>query len=178
MSELNVRVVRLEPIRVASFRVVSKTPERDAWEKLQAWASKKNILDDPTHPVFGFNNPNPSPGSEEYGYEFWIGVDRDSISESEVEMKDFAGGLYAVTTCRLVGDPEGSVPLIWKRLWEWAQSHNKYRWRRTHELEQCVNPHAVESDLTLDLFLPIEDRTSSPTNEEANTQIISRKTTR
>ncbi len=176
MSELSVRVVKLEPMRVASACVVSKTPERDAWEKLHEWASNKDILDDPAHPVFGFNNPNPSSGSEEYGYEFWIGVDRDCTSEGEVEMKDFAGGLYAVTTCRLVGDPGGSVPSIWKRLWEWAQSHSKYQWRRTHELEQCINPHAAETDLMLDLFLPIEERTSSATDETMDTQMNLRET--
>ena len=31
MSDLEVRIVKLDPMRVASVRVVSETPEVDAW---------------------------------------------------------------------------------------------------------------------------------------------------
>ncbi len=159
MSDLIVRVVRLEPMRVACARAVSASPERDAWEKLLTWAEPRGLLQDPArYPVFGFNNPNPSPGREEYGYEFWIGVKPGAEAEGGVEVRDFPGGLYAVTTCRLVGDPAGSVPAVWRSLWDWAQSHERYRWRNTHELEQCRNPQADEKDLELDLYLPIEER--------------------
>jgi DNA gyrase inhibitor GyrI len=161
MIGLNVRVVRLEPMRVASARVISRTPEQDAWEKLQTWASRKGLLNDATHPVFGFNNPNPSPGQEEYGYEFWINIDPESEGEGEIEVKNFEGGLYAITTCRLQRDPAGSVPQVWKKLWDWAQSNDKYRWRKTHELERCLNPQAAGEDLLLELFLPIEERAGS-----------------
>ena len=159
MSDLTVRIVRLEPMRVACIRVVSVSPERDAWEKLRAWVAPKGLLDNPAeHPVFGFNNPNPSTERQEYGYEFWIGVGPDVSGEGEIEVKEFAGGLFASTTCRLVGDSAGSVPEIWRKLWEWVQVNGGYRWRKAHELEQCRNPQAAEADIELDLHLPIEKR--------------------
>ena len=64
MSELDVRIVKLEPMRVASAHALGESPEHDAIEKLIAWAKPKGLLEDPEkHRVFGFNNPDPSPGS-------------------------------------------------------------------------------------------------------------------
>jgi DNA gyrase inhibitor GyrI len=156
MSAFDVRVVRLEPMRVAVARAHSETPERDAWETMRAWAEPRGLLRDVgEHPVFGFNNPNPSPGRKGYGYEFWVRVEPDLESEGDIEVKDFPGGLYAVTTCKLHGDPGGSVPDMWMKLWEWVQS-SKYKWRGTHELEKLRDPQASERDMVLDLCLPIE----------------------
>lgn len=157
-SDLVVRILRLEPMRVASVRAISETPERDGWAKMRAWAEPKGLLNNPEkHPVFGFNNPNPSPGRKEYGYEIWIRVDPDTEAEDDIEVKDFPGGLYAVTTCKVIGDPLGTVPEIWMKLWEWAQS-GKYKRRETHELEKAQNPEASEEDVSLELHLPIEER--------------------
>jgi DNA gyrase inhibitor GyrI len=162
MSDLMVRVEKLEPMRIASVRVISETPERDAWDKLRAWAGAKGLLDHiDQHPVFGFNHPSPSPKQKAYGYEFWLRVDRDFKSEGEIEVKDFAGGLYAVATCKLQEDPLGSVGEVWRKLWNWAQTGD-YKWRRTHELEKPHHPQASEEDMVLDLYLPIEERAKPP----------------
>lgn len=57
---MQVDLVTLATMRVASVRAFSETPERDAWEKLCAWAKPKMLLKDSAkYPVFGFNNPNP-----------------------------------------------------------------------------------------------------------------------
>ncbi len=155
MVGIDVRLVRLEPMRVASVRAVGETPERDAWEALCAWAGPRGLLNDPrAHPVFGFNNPNPSPGRKEYGYELWIRIEPDTPAEGGIEAKDFPGGLYAVTSCRLLG--EMTVPEVWKKLWEWAEA-GSHKWRRTHELEQARNPEAAEDEMILDLYLPVEE---------------------
>jgi len=158
MSDLDVRIVKLEPMRVASVRAVSESPEVDAWGKLRAWAEPKGFLqDDENHPIFGFNNPNPQPGSKEYGYELWIKVGSDVGSEGKIEMKDYPGGLFAVTTCKLTGDPSGwNILETWKALWEWVKA-SKYKWRQVHELEKVHDPMAAEMDIILDLFLPIEE---------------------
>lgn len=109
-AELEVSIVKLEPMTVATARAVSESPERDAWEKLRTWAELHGLFDDiEEHPVFGFNNPNPSPDRRDYGYEYWIRVDPDAAGSGEIEIKEFAGGRYAVTRCRLVGDPAGNV---------------------------------------------------------------------
>ncbi len=159
MKELEVRIVRLEPMRVARVRVVSETPERDAWEKLRLWAAPKGLLDHPEmHPVFGFNNPNPSPGRRDYGYELWIAVGSDVSSETGIEVEEFPGGLYAVTCCKLIEDPSGSLPEIWRKLWDRINSSGRYAWRKTHELEHLRNPQAAEKDMIMDLYLPIQER--------------------
>jgi DNA gyrase inhibitor GyrI len=152
MNSLNVRIERLEPMRVASVKVVSENPESEAWEKLKAWAEPRGLLKDSVrHPVFGFNNPNPSRDRKEYGYEFWIRVGPDVASEGPVEVKEVAGGRFAVVTHR--GYPS---PQIWKQLWDWVQSSG-YRWRKAHELERIHNLLAPENEVMFDLYLPIED---------------------
>ena len=144
-------------MRVASVRKVSLTPERDAWKQLRAWATSKGLLAEvEKHPVFGFNNPSPSPNRKEYGYELWIRVDSATKPEGEIEVRDFDGGLYAVTTCKLKGDPKGNVLEVWQALFEWVKS-SKYKWRHVHELERAIDPLAAEDDLVLDLYLPIEE---------------------
>jgi DNA gyrase inhibitor GyrI len=159
MAELEVYLVKLEPMRVASVHVVSRAPEHEAWEKLRVWAEPLGLLDDiESHPVFGFNNPSPSPARLKYGYEFWIKIDPDVTATGEIELKDFPGGVYAVTSCKLLGDPSGrDVPKTWRKLMKWVKS-NKYPWRRTHELEKPRNPLASEEDWVLDLYLPVEER--------------------
>jgi len=163
MTDLEVRIVRLEAMRVASVRAISESPERDAWAKMRAWAEPRGLLDDiEKHPVFGFNNPNPSPDRKEYGYEFWLRVAPDVEPEGEIEVKDFAGGLYAVTTCKLQEElaseffqQEGYLE-PWKKLYAWVES-SRYRHGRHQGLEKAHNPGASEEDLVLDLYCPVEE---------------------
>jgi DNA gyrase inhibitor GyrI len=153
--DIDVRIVQLEPMRIAAVRAVSKTPEQDAWENLRAWAEPKGLLAEPEkHPIFGFNNPSPTEEGKEYGYELWIRIEPGATSNG-IEIKDYPGGLYAVTTCKLFGDPAGAIPQVWQKLLGWVQK-SEYKWRQTHELEKFVDPRASEQDLVLDLYLPIE----------------------
>jgi hypothetical protein len=78
MTELDVRIVKLESMRVASFHGFGTEPEAIAFGKLTAYAQPKGYLDDlEAKSVFGFNNPNPSAGSPNYGYEVWLIQRRD-----------------------------------------------------------------------------------------------------
>ncbi len=163
MKELEVKIVRLEPMRVASVRAVSETPERDAWEKMRAWAEPKGLLgDNENHPVFGFNNPDPSPGQKQYGYEFWIKVDPDVEPEGEVEMRAFEGGLYAVTTCKLKEEIESEFFRehgyleSWHKIVDWVKS-SKYKYGKHQCLEKAHDPGATEDELILDLYCPLEE---------------------
>jgi DNA gyrase inhibitor GyrI len=170
MNPPPIRLEQLPPMRVALFRALSASPERDAWGMLQQWAGPKGLLSNLTaHPVFGFNNPAPSPHTQKYGYEFWIRVSPDAQSEGGIAVKDFPGGLYAVTTCRLQGDPAGSIGDVWTALWEWTQT-SPYRWRPNHELEKPHNPLAAATDMVFDLYLPICPR-SEPSPVIASLQI-------
>jgi DNA gyrase inhibitor GyrI len=97
MSELDVRIVKLEPMRVASAFGFGEQPEYEAWEKILTWAKSVGITDFEGYRFFGFNNPSPSPGNPNYGYEQWMTVDADVQPGEGIDIKEFAGGLYAVT---------------------------------------------------------------------------------
>jgi hypothetical protein len=71
MSELDVKIVKLEPLRVICFNGFGEGPERVTLEKLFVWAQANGKKGR----VFGYNNPNPAPGSPNYGYDAWMVVD-------------------------------------------------------------------------------------------------------
>jgi DNA gyrase inhibitor GyrI len=157
MSDLEVRIVQLEPMRVASFLGFGESPEELAWEKLIPWAKAKGLLDDrEKHRWFGFNNPNPSPGSPNYGYEVWIVVDSDLEDDEEAKMLDFAGGLYAVTRCVV---PTGDFDVIgstWKKLVAWRED-SKYKPGHFQWLEESLPLNPPDTEFVLDLYLPIAE---------------------
>lgn len=156
-TRLEVRVEKLPPIRVARFHALGRSPESEAWARLRAWAKPRGLLQNcAANPVFGFNNPSPSQPDTEYGYELWIGIDPETQIESGVEIQNFSGGWYAVTTCQ--GLPN---PAIWMQLFGWMQTC-PHRHRSTHELERVHDPLAPESKMRFDLYLPIEEPALPP----------------
>lgn len=162
MSELEVRIIKLGSMRVASAHGYGASPESIAWNKLVAWAKPKGFLDNlENHRIFGFNNPNPSEGTPNYGYEFWITVGPEVESEGEIEIKEFAGGTYAVTRC----EPETGEEIgrDWQALGTWlADSPHqgaRHQWLEGHIwkdgiVEMKDDPFA-EKKLVLDLYAPI-----------------------
>ena len=154
MSKLDVRIVELEPLRVASAHAYSASPEDDAMKKLLAWAKPGGLLGDPEqYRVFGFDNPSPSPGSPNYGYELWITIGPDVEPEGEIKAKEFPGGLYAVTRCE-VKNPWDDIPTTWKRLVAWRED-SKYRAAHHQWLEEHLGPLEAASEFVLDFYLPI-----------------------
>ena len=95
MNALEVRIINLAPIHVVSFLGFGPNPEELAWEQLTAWAGPQGLLESSEkHRLFGFNNPNPSAGSPNYGYEVWIEVDPEEVAtEEDVKIKRFQGGI-------------------------------------------------------------------------------------
>ena len=156
MSDLTVRIVTLEPMRVASAHGFGESPEHQAWEKLIAWARPTGLLKDPeAHRIFGFNNPSPSPGSPNYGYDFWIVVGPEVEPTGDVEIVDFRGGLYAVARCQSVGN----IGTVWQQLVDWREGstyqHGGHQW-----LEEHIGPVEELQDeeaMVLDLYLPIAE---------------------
>jgi AraC family transcriptional regulator len=153
MSDINVRIVRLEPQHVAMAYGFGASPESIAWEKLLAFVKTSGLdKDNQAHRYFGFNNPSPAPGSPNYGYEQWMTVGPEAKGEGEIKIKDFGGGLYAVTRCQLTHITE-----VWKQLVGWRE---KSRYRPAHHqwLEEAItNPleREIDGDAELDLYLPI-----------------------
>lgn len=155
MNDLNVRIVTLPPLTVVSVYGFGPSPEFEAWEKLETWARPLGLRDDPArHRIFGFNNPNPSPGSPNYGYELWIEIDPGMETAGDVKRIDFAGGTYAVARCEV---PEGDYEVIgrtWQQLVVWREESGvpagSHQW-----LEETVPVTQPGIAMILDLYLPI-----------------------
>ncbi len=148
---MEVKIVETQPMRVASFRAISESPEHEAAKLLADWAQGKGLLDDlEKNPVFGFNNPNPTEGKKEYGYEFWIKVD-DDFEEEGITIKDIEAGSYAVTTSE-------SLSIIgerWMQIIEWVKN-SEHEFRDAEFLEKTHDFSAAEDELVLDLYVPIK----------------------
>lgn len=153
MSELDVKIVKLEPMRVICFNGFGEGPEGVALDKLFAWAR----VHGKNGRVFGYNNPNPAAGSPNYGYDAWMVVGEGVQAEGEARMIDFPGGLYAVARC-VVTKPWEDIPGTWKKLVHWREG-SRYREASHQWLEEHITPQdeAGEENFTLDLFLPIKE---------------------
>ena len=157
MSDLDVRIVKLEPMRVASFHGFGESPEMIAIGKLVSFAEPRGYLEDlETNPVFGFNNPNPSTGSPNYGYEIWlfVGPEVEPDEGDDFEIKEFEGGMYGVTRCEIAGNFE-VIGETWKKLNAWREdSHygpGNWQW-----LERTIKLASDPPDeFVLDLYIPL-----------------------
>lgn len=155
MSTLDVRIVKLEPMTVASAYGFGSSPEAMAHEKMNAFLKAHGMLDGygTKHRHFGFNNPSPSVGSPNYGYEIWVEVDAGTEPQDDIRITHFHGGLYAVTRFENLNN----IGRVWGELVKWRET-SKYR-EATHQwLENLINP--LETDITkyvFELYLPISE---------------------
>ena len=98
-------------------------------------------------------NPDPAPGSLNYGYEQWMTVGAEDAGDAGVTIKEFPGGLYAVSRC------EGlqTITETWHRLATWCEG-SPYVMGQHQWLEECFTPDAVRvEDYVFDLYLPIAE---------------------
>lgn len=152
MGALDVKIVLLPKLRVASAHGFGASPEEAAWDKLSVWAKEKELWDKEGVRFFGFNNPNPSPGSPNYGYEQWMTVGPDIKVSGEIKIKNFEGGLYAVTRCKL---PQ--IGETWQELVQWCES-STYTLANHQWLEEGLTPYPTPFDeVVMDIYLPIAE---------------------
>ena len=145
-----VRIVRLEPMRVACAHGFGTSPETQAIEKMVAFA-QANGIDATAGRWFGFNNPGPSPGSPNYGYDQWLTVGPDVQGDGDVVIKDIEGGLYAVLRCESLD----TIGEDWKRLAVWRED-SPYRPGHHQWLEELLVPPTLPyTDYRFDLYLGI-----------------------
>jgi len=154
MTLTDVRIVDLPPMRVASALGYGTEPENQAATMIVAFAKKIGLVPgDSGYRTFGFNNPNPSPGSPNYGYEMWLVVGPDVDAEPPIEIKEIPGSKYAVT--RFTGLPK--IGKVWRDLVAWFEDSSYTRppnWCTC--LEQVINPAETDPEKwTFDLYLPI-----------------------
>lgn len=157
MNDLQVRIINLPPMRVACVNGFGEGPEGLAFDKMKAWAQAHNLLST-SHRLFGYNNPNPSPGSPNYGYDVWLTVDQSVLVDGEARIVEFPGGLYAVTRVE-VTSPGDDIPVTWQKLVRWMET-SKYHQGQHQWLEEHIGPleeMGGEQPFTLDLYLPIAE---------------------
>ena len=152
----DVKIVRLEPTRVACVNGFGSGPEGIAFEKMVAYVKEKGLdRDGITHRFFGYNNPNPSAASPNYGYDVWVTVDDSAQSEGEVRVFNFPGGLYAVASIRPVTGEE--IFPAWQSLVAWREK-SKYRPAAHQWLEEHIGDISLGfPNITLDLYMPIAE---------------------
>ncbi|HEX2994611.1 MAG TPA: GyrI-like domain-containing protein, partial [Anaerolineales bacterium] len=153
MSDIEIQIVQLSPMRVACVNGFGAGPEEIAFDKMKAWAAAHNLLGKP-YRVFGYNNPDPSPGSPNYGYDVWVTVDETVQADGEAKIIKFPGGLYAVTHLE-VQDPGTDIPGAWQKLVKWMES-SKYSHGHHQWLEEHIGPlggMSPDQPFTLDLHL-------------------------
>lgn len=153
-GENTVKIVQLNPAKIAYYRAISKTPESDAWNVMKQWVKKHQLHLSPFIRYFGFDNPSPSIEKDEYGYEVWVMTDKDIKEDNIIKIKKFEGGLYAVTTNTYL--PE--IGETWKKLIKWVEK-SKYSIRSN---DMCLEEHIVidledlgTENIQIDLYLPI-----------------------
>lgn len=154
--DTDVRIVTLKPFRVAVANAYGPSPETEAIAEIFEYASKNGLLK-PGVRFFGENNPYPSAGTPDYGYDMYMTVGPEAQPEGKIEMRDFPGGLYAVTHCP--GDPS-MLFAVWQKLEAWVKN-SKYDLGP----EQCLEEHLYEdvvrngsAKLTgFDLYLGIKE---------------------
>jgi len=153
-DDLQVRVVHLEPMRVASSYGFGTSPEEIAWKKMLEWAKAKGVPDKPQEVrFFGFNNPNPSAESPSYGYEQWMTVGPDIGADDDIEIKAIPRGMYLVTRCTGLQN----IGEVWARLLMW-QEGSGYEMAPGYCLEECINPPPeVFEQVVMDLYLPVAE---------------------
>jgi DNA gyrase inhibitor GyrI len=152
MSELDVRIVEYGPMRVASVLGYGPSPEELAAEKMLAFLAARGLTFENVH-WYGFNNPDPSPGSPNYGYEVWATVGPDVEGEGEVTIKEIERRRYAVTRCEglsTIGD-------VWRSLVLWFEE-SPYRkpayWNECLE-ELLTPPDTPYEAYVFNLHLPV-----------------------
>jgi DNA gyrase inhibitor GyrI len=154
MEHLDVRLLHLDKMTVASALGFGTQPELQAWGKILDFARAHGLLEQPQRPrFFGFNNPNPSPGSPNYGYEQWMTLPSGLQPEDDLEVKEIPAGLYAVA--RFQGLEH--IGQMWMRLVAWCEA-SPYQMKEGQCLEELLSPIEDMDDLSkyiFDLYIPI-----------------------
>ena len=155
MSKLDVRIETLPPMRVVSAYGFGTQPEGIAGSKMVAFLKSKGLLNGYGSAIahYGFNNPDPSYGSPNYGYEIWAVVPPEVEPEGDIRVVMFGGGLYAVTRFENLEN----IGRVWGELVKWRNNsrylHSNHQW-----LEHLLNPlEQNPARYVFELYMPIKE---------------------
>ena len=155
----NVRIVKLPAMTVAAYCVVSATPEIDCAKVFDPFVLGNNLHNKSGFRSFGFNNPDPSEDSAEYGYETWVTITEDFDVPAPFTKKHFTGGLFASTSATL-----NEIGERWTQLYNWCEKSDKYefdsslQWLEelTMDYEEFISEQTPDGEKQLDLLMPIK----------------------
>lgn len=150
MKQDMVRIVQLPEMKVAVFKGYGERPE-DAASELANDFIKKHKLVGFRH--FGFNNPDPQEGNNEYGYEIWITVDRDYEG---VTTRHYKGGLYASIPTVMT-----DIGKTWGRLYNLVKEDERYEFSYLPPGEDGVSDHQWLEECTDYEFFFLTDEDES-----------------
>ncbi len=156
-----VRIVLLPPCTVASYQFEGDDPEETVGEVVSMFIRSSRLYEiKPDARMFGFNNPEPQPGSDYHGYEDWVTIPDDMEVSVPLVKKHFAGGLYAAYTINFPDFYE------WNFLKEWVKNSEKYQEDHRDYMEEHLNwvysshmgwpENGIDGKI--DLLLPIKPR--------------------
>jgi len=162
MNEMKVAIVELPPMKVVSFHGFGQGPEDIALAAMQDWASIHQYFDRDNARCFGFNNPDPTPGSPNYGYEVWLPIQQqDEINDANV--KQFTGGTYAMAHCEGEMQNAGEfIPSAWSKLMKWLENSSyqmgKHQWLEEQLADDGLTlPEMGKTGkLSLNMYLPVK----------------------
>jgi hypothetical protein len=154
----HVRLVQVPALTVAAYRAVSAQPEDDCSAVMNPFVLDNALHQRPGFRIFGFNNPDPSPGEPTYGYELWVTVPDGFAVPEPLSLRRFDGGLFASVSTAM---PE--IGERWQALVRWAETDATYRldgsrqWleETTMPFETFASPDVADGDKQLDLLLPV-----------------------
>ena len=117
-------------------------------------------MDDQNLRIFGYNNPNPSSGQKEYGYEVCITIGDSTVNENDlVKTKILEGGIYAVSGIKRKNENFGNeIVIAWQRFQNWLRD-SKYAYGGHQWLEEHLG---FDQDFNhiggIDLYMPIVEK--------------------
>lgn len=169
----DIKVIKeLQPMKVACFSYYGKCPENHAYETLKTWFHENEMSPhESSYRLFGYNNPDPQEGRQEYAYEYCITIPDELYDGLEdvpaglfeqtyprVYRKILAGGKYAVMSVRRQGKELGEqITAAWPRLLKWLEE-SKYMWGTKQYLEEHLGFSAEDDHIGgVDLYISIAE---------------------
>ena len=112
MKKMKVRIERLEKMYAVYTHVLSDTPEKDARRQIMELSKRKELLKKDCR-LFG-RNTYPTDKPEPHGYEYFLTIDPKVERESDIQIKEIPGGLYAVFRFQNLN----KIRDAWQQLWK------------------------------------------------------------
>ena len=153
---LKVEIVKLPDTKVIAIQALGKEPETKAIQKMDNWLKKHNFSKKELM-IYGFNNPDPTPGKEEYGYEFYIPTDLNIEEDDTIKIKQMKGGTFAVTECHVIEDFE-QIGRSWKELVALVKEQPDYGFGECFWYEHHPIPLPGSEGFILNLYLPVVEK--------------------